>query len=1388
MVLPDGERIQRQNLSTEEIENHNRRIDEQLDQMSRNYERDRLDANGAVRSDAGYDPNSHFVVREELIQFTNEEKLVQEMLGYAADENIVKEYLCLLPSEAVVSSDQKIEFTDNHIGLHVKSFVSLVLKGLRDLSLVHTQYFKRPKHRTSEFDFGKLVRGFLSPKSIKALVKEDDEEEAFFIEKQKPNLYFLNGNVTMPRFLVCFEPCIRKPGFLTNGMYMWILILDPLFMFEEYLMDLISQYQITCDKNQRKDVSKNSINYNINTDDSNELWKLYASADYWKTTCSLMSPSYSPSMSNAAFEWPITESSVTTVSAQYCKPYSMNDVFDPRRVFRVTGEYMNADFVIQPERSVFSQHQLYHPMLNWLTHNSILDCTRNDFLNKLPYKVNQATWMIITYLYFAKHYPSLKLQISRDIPIKQYIPTFKKKATDLIYRRDIFTRMNLMLMRIMSQWDFITFMITDTMDHLKKKYDMNIGTYDDDDLFAIQSMDIEREKRILSKKKEKIENYLLENFLQRCPEEIEQYVAGKPGNVNDVDFERWGTQLVNDLYFLPHHRMPLFDNLNNLANQVLLWFHSCISDNINTNIGTRQELRWVLFLYLLSSSGVIYDNGHTSSVFYAGNPGIGKREGLMELNRLLNPLHTLLFTVIQHASPGFWNNNASFPTANFDECELGDLGTPANAKNHDTRHPPMKDITAAGYAISVQAMIDPTTKLKKLVNYIIIFASFIFFSNIILKKHADDAFATRVINLIFGYILKEPNPDYKHDPRMMEMMQKMFTVSAYYTKLNREVGFGKQPNNDEVLGILNNFEQIIMKNYGIEIHDRQKDQYLDLYYFLNSAVTVSIMLFTIYGHSRIRSPCKFNAKMFHLINEASVPRPQLMLFVLTLFVRQYLNETDQIIINFFRERYKEYEKSKVPDYFKTISYRVPTKVTLPSGLTETIYHSVNDPRYFQLNIEESKLIENLLLLKLDKVQLEASWHNLITSSKHNHQAKIIHSSMDIPFTCDETRLIASPDPQLMLLSTVKLINNRFTNQKNMIIISIPQLQAPVSNTHSNEFIGTILPRILPFSLDDKIVLPIPLFFNNTILNKYFSFESYESKKEEKRNNKRRKLMTYKDLKEMRTSSSSAQKDSITLDALKNIYSSNSADLYYFVNMSVGCYPDDAIQEKSQNMERMYTIFETQFLSRNINYFQRSANYHFDVTDAGIFFDNFTETCFKMLGYRTDEECERKYYIFKNIRDVRTDMDDNYLLIMKIIEDFNVLLNSNAMNIEKWKTLSVEWKALFDRENLARETIEILIPSYINHSNLLISHFNEKNLSIVFLSKFICTYSNELSNMSFDSLIIDNGNEFKKDYSLFRQFRNIFYTPEVLEMVNKDISIIRRPQNVETFINMCANKN
>lgn len=1439
--------------TTEQLDQHKRvelEYEELLktyDQQSKKYEQYNFnEEHGISNGDSERPVRPTLLLPEDIPQFSNSPEEIQNFLRWAKD--VYKEYCFYIPAKCTVSTDLKVEFTENPVGLHVKAFISLIFKALRDLSVGHSQLFERKRRNGNAYfegveddgeddgiNFGKLIRGFPDINFLQKQYNATKIDEITKIPKyinpnclhvENPNAYFTFGEENMPRYLLCFEPCIKEPGYLSNGMYMWVLILDPVFCFEEYIMDIIVQYQKECDSKQRKKISESVVYSNINTDNSNELWKLFISSQFYKTTCEIMSPNYKPTMRSAPFEWPMTDFVRQDVTGVHFKPYSLSDVFKPSNIFKNKPNHINSKMSLEGEifnnnnqnvSSVFLRRSVFHSILCWMSHSDLLTNTRDDVLAKLPYKINQETWNLICFYYLKKNLPTLKVDFAKDILPKQYVQNYDKKACDLVYSRCYFTMWNLIVKRTLCQWDFVSGMVLDTLKDMKKRYQIssekitefqtNRGAENFESLqeeveigqmilykrenIILQDLDLEKQARMTTNEKENIKKKLLKSFLKRCPEEIQPYVEGKVGNVNNLEYERWGEQLKNQKYFYHYHILPMFENVNDLSNQILLWFHHCITDLINTSIGTRQELRWSFFLYLLSSATIL-DNGHCSALFYGANPGIGKREALMKLNTLLNSCRNSLYTILQGMSPGFWNTDDSLSATIFDEIKDNFFGqndsSEKDASADNSKTPPMKEILAAGYGIAIQILMNPTTNMKKIVNYLKIFGPFIFLCNTPLSKHGDSALRSRLMELVFGLIIKLKNPDFENSPEMMQMIQSMFTVHAYYTKIDRILELGKQKNYVEINQILDSFVDLMNKHYGVEIHDRIREQYLDLYYFLNAAVSTSIALFTVYGHAKIKEPTLFNEEIFYLIDEINcIPRPQLLLFILSLLAGQYLSEVDEIILNFFREKYQQWNHDKTSEYLAQIYYNITNPDAPPNATFQEAKIRVLDTRYFTLKIsDEQNFIKWMAKnFKLDEVSTRSAWDNLFKNSKYSSVVEITHNNLTVDKTIDNTCLKHSTTPQHMTVHALKRIEGQ---HKTTLIISAFELMKPLNNAHSEQFTKNILPFILPCSLDEcPIVLPISIVFNGITIRKHYSIGSYDSQIPVKVILKKRKIDSFEELK-LRNSYKYLKENpiDISLQTLKDIYNGDQRKYYRFENFTKGKYPEDIIKENIENKEREYTQPQLIFLENNIQYFLKASNVHYDITTYKIKFSNFQDILFKALMRVRCEDSEMEE-IFGNIdklRDHRTMIDDAFLDIYLVIESLKEFREKTILTLANWNAhaanvIHCNMSKLTHCLNYLRDAVT----NYVKAAEKIFSAVNLYALNLSLLNP-IMSFDRETCRdiTSYLCFVLENTQySFKADLSKFSMLEKEYREKKLQRFTEQSFSDSKGPSELVEFI-------
>ena len=1328
----------------------------------------------------------------------------------------VKEYCFYFDKEMLLVGGDTLKFANSKKGERGKVMMSFLLKGLRDLSTIHTQTFSK-SNRTTSTDAGNLIRGFPKKSDIHAQAS-NDQKTIFY--SQPCDTFKVGSDDKVPRYLVFFEPLIEKPGYVSGSMLMWILILDANFHFEAYLMDLLIAYQKACANELTSSTKMMDDTYNIDVRNSNMLWKFLSTSNYYLQTIALMSPNYVPSRStNETSEpWPMFNFMIEGIDGSTLHktpaPYSLSDVFNPRKVLmninyiNVRGIRAMVEATDRRSRTslLFSQRSFFFPILNYLDSSEILQQGKVDPLKRIPLVIHQDVWRIITYVVIGERHPTLRLSVE-DVSAEEYKEKFTKKTTELLYERCYFTMWELIATRVKSQWAFVSGMVMHTLEKLFSRSKMHVSNFvkrnpsgdyqplvleevrqrinseirlfsapfplsfstmsaDDEGFGKLLEQEIVQYNYLLHLITKGAEEYklreilkeikrkLLHSFLKRCPQEITPYKDGYAGNVSTLEFERWGAEIKNRRYFAEHHRIPLFDNVEDLGDQILLWMHKVLTDNLETDIGTRQDLRWVVFLFMLADSGVEFDLGYAMALYYGADFGIGKRFTFQQLNKFNSCSSAPFYEILQHFSAGALRVDAKNPFTNFDEIDDDFFGANDEAKREGkgksgAAGENKKDFTASHFILVLQCIMDQTTKTKTLVNYLVLFGCMAVFCNEPFSKQGDAPLRSRFINLVFGLIFKKKNLDFDFEHTgNIDIMQLLVTCQALYTKIEKVIKLGREEKersdeHAESLKILDDYIAIVKETNNVEISERNHHIYRDLYYALNATISCAILLFTSYGHSLFKNEQVFSEKMFYAIDQINVCRPKIMLFVLSMFAGQYLNRVDGVLEKFLKDKYAEFIEKKVSNYFDYIPYTIT--VTEPTRRSQIVH----DPRYMLLKIKEHELVNEIKFLHgTDDVDTKEAIFRFYGAS-YAREFQYLYNGPPIPNTIEGQCIIEpSLEPQTAILPVMRKIKPIHSNP--IIIVSLGLLKN--SNSENDirmdaTFESKFLPYILPYSLSSpmiRIVMPSRIVWNGRLERKWLSYESYVSQAkveiadaELRRSNSSpdttiENVSAYRQMRYKRAKKTVIDRSYLVDQVENNLSMLGFADLY-----AVKCsYPQDILKNSATNVIFIYKDEDLAFFRTNINHFYRAANVNFDTTKAAAEYQTFFEQFCKLIpkARRSENYFSEIYDKFELMRQVRTEVDDTYLTLYRAIVSLEKQ-RGTTLSLTLWEALSPFILTALDEVEECIQSLVSLIPEYVQQVKVVLSIADDNAINYINLMRFVLINSYDLYSLTWEKLIL-----------------------------------------------------
>ena len=1011
----------------------------------------------------------------------------------------------------------------------------------------------------------------------------------------------------------------------------------------------------------------------------------------------------------------------------------MSDCFDPWRVLSNIS-YINCFDIHTYDRTalLFPQRTFFHPLLSNLDESIFLQLGRVDVLKRIPFAINTEVWRIIVHNVLKERYPRLRFTMD-DIDHEDYKDSFKKKSTDLLYERDYFTMWGLINERTKSQWSFVSklvlrvlqklyansktrlyrFLVRDELaegkyrplvrdnvddvllndpraftDPLNTNGDITVETEGfgamldaeiDQFNYLNEIFTADTEEAKLRLTLGEIKRKMFRSFLKRCRNEMTPYKNGVSGNVSDLDYERWGEELRNRMYFKEHHRIPLFDNIEDMDSQMLLWMHILLTDDLETDIGTRQDLRWVIYLYMLADAGVEFDIGYALALYYGADWGIGKRFTFQELNKF-NSCKAAFYDIIQHATAGASRVDKRYPFTNFDEISKSFFGPSDDPSvrnsNRQSGEENKKDFFASHFVFNIQCITDPVTRIKSLVNYLVLYGAMAVFCNDPFDSQGDSALRSRFINLIFGLITtienKAPNNfDFKH-LNNIDLMQLLVTCHALYLKCDKVMKFGREQaekdrEHAEAHQILKEYAKVVYEQNKVKIHERNLKQYFDLYYSLASAVSVGTLLFTPYGHSLFVEPQPFSDNIFYEIDKINICRPRIMLWVLGIFSGQYLNRVDGIVENFLQTKYREFtRRNNVSSYFETIKY--PVRISEAGGnRTETVI----DPRYVRLLPSVKELMNDVKVqYGTDHVNTEAAIHRLMNNSQA--EFTFIHNGPTVLVTTEgNNTLQQSPDPQTVVLPSMKVLVGGRHGATSTVLVSIGLLSRKGNgavDASNATFESKILPFILPIDLAGsvRIVLPARIVRLNRTYPKFLSFECYVSKMATSTDEMTIEERIERDM----------NRSFVTLSDVRRIAANNPAmisfrDLYN----TRASYPDSVLADMREPAVLFYTPEEEDFLKYNLNFYSEAFNSYFDATNKGSKYSSFYISLLTSLRVFLKQRADRKTELdklLKAVRFSRTSVDSLFVTLYQLIKSFKKI-RETKITMGIWHEQSVLYR-------------------------------------------------------------------------------------------------------------------
>lgn len=1110
---------------------------------------------------------------------------------------VSKEFLLRIPKEATTIKDNHIFFNENYMGQCCGAWVSMFFMALDDLSRTyiscyavnssgHTYYLSsfNPKEHVLEGGYGK--------KTVQPTMEFNHKDEES------------GRTLAIPRFAVYFETCIGDPGITTNDVLMWIIIYDPAFRIEEYMLEYLSKLKVEMSKElvdlkelttSRKTKQKRRA---VQTNESGDIHRLLANYKMYVDGCKYLSL--------------LPRSPKVQLDIFIDSPLAPSIIFRPKDVLsRLTGTWnyydpvSYTDFHHRTFAKPFQQAFGYDFITNHAKFNSLM----------LPYVVPMQVYRCLTLGIVQREFPTIVFR-EQDVP----------EIVDFRY---------------VSETDIDSFFYVHCYFLMWKQMldeKLQLYRYLSETILNLTCITLTDEQRgVFPRRLSELRVNMLNSFLKRVKDDLRPYEGpAMLGNCSEIEHAIW-TAAPNKNIFDPSNFIPLRYGRNgageslDLDESLLLFNHYMLTYDLMTDFGPRQNMRWgtQLFFDCAASTPVGYD---IAMVLMCGDPSVGKGTNMKQVSRMYPPgILKTLFNI----SISFFNNygNMRGYVIFLDEIKKQMLDSKMDTTiiNH------LKNIASSGYTSSNQQTAASSTKERIAFPYLagVIQASGNFSDDFIFTS--DDALFSRCLNQCSGIRPKIEHCRPSGDLTSIRIFKAVYNIFAKFVEL-QYIGFfdinkAMSPN---IRKILQRFFAIVSEHPHYSVYNRTQGQIEMRYNRLVARYATMKVMCTTWGYNLFHDAelTEPTHAVFQAINDQVQPSEKILIFVLSLFCETFFSNDSFVIEKEFHEAYRAYlANSRL--VLKEVVYTINTA----SGIKTS-----NDPFYLKLNVTMDALFDRVKRKnKLGRITFLNGLRSL--EKKEKFEAEIDNYTCEyvIPKTksCDGETILANSGKMRREVSPY-IFHRSQDNRILDIYVSITYLEKMIKDNIENYFETFILPNILPHDLSNTPLLTFGgIQYDGCHYIENLNYVPYDVRNRETENNKR--LRSSGDTPTINIEPVHDPIDIYTLMDTNGTFRANNPECTIPTMFDL-CYPRDAIVKDNSIRRRDYTSEELHFLVFSTEYFKHAANSNTDeMAEISLNFDRITANFKQRMATLCDED--RMYFgdLIDSYRSVKTTIDDNCLV-------------------------------------------------------------------------------------------------------------------------------------------------